>query len=335
MDIKDKKVLLLCPPFYGYEIEIVSKLKELGADVKYVEDHPSERYITLVEVMHRLGVKRSWFVKHYENMVLRQIGNRKFDIVLIINGPFLTSRFTSILRKNHLNSIDSRIVLYYWDSLRNMNDDRKRWNDANAIFVFDDTDYKENKDRVRFLPLFYCDKYWVRGNSSPEYDVMIIGSFRLSRYNYVKDLESKNPGIRIGSYLYHSKWGFKFHKAFRSKYKHVKFEDLRFQKLTFQEVVDLYSKSNAVFDNPMLGQRGLTIRTIESLAMHKKIITTNENVKKYDFYNPNDIYVLSQESMNLPNIDWYNTPFSINDDIIKEYSIESWLHKLLNYGKKL
>ena len=65
---------------------------------------------------------------------------------------------------------------------------------------------------------------------------MIIGSFRLNRYNYVKELKSKNPGIRIGTYLYHSKWGFKFHKTFRSKYKHVKYEDL----ITSKMVEDIH-----------------------------------------------------------------------------------------------
>lgn len=334
MNLTGKNVLLLCPPFFGYEKEIVAKLEEMGAEVQYVEDHPSEWYITLVEVMHRIGFSRSWFIKHYEDRVLHKIGNNKFDFILIINGPYLTSRFTGLLREKHLKSDDSRIVLYYWDSLKNLNEDRKRWDDCDDILVFDDIDYQEYKERVKFLPLFYCDKYWVKQNITPEYDVMIIGSFRLNRYNYVKELKSKNPGIRIGTYLYHSKWGFKFHKTFRSKYKHVKYEDLRYKKLSFQEVVDLYSKSNTVFDNPMLGQRGLTIRTIESLAMHKKLITTNENVKKYDFYNPDDIYVLSPESMELPPKDWYYTPFSVSDKIIKEYSIESWLHKLLDYDKE-
>lgn len=330
-EFEGNQILLLCPPFFGYEKEIVSKLESFGAKVQYIEDHPTEFYITLVEVMQRLGANRGWFVKQYENSVLRKIGLKKFDKVLLINGPYLTSRFTSIIRKKHLKSKDSKMVLYYWDSLKNTNDDRIRWNDFDDVIVFEDKDYQENKGRVRFLPLFYCDKFWITEHRLSEYDVMIIGSFNLNRYNYVKDLELNNPDVKVGSYLYHSKWGIAFHKIFRSKYNQVKYEDLRYKRLSFQEVVDLYAKSNAVFDNPMLGQQGLTIRTIESLAMHKKLITTNENVKKYDFYNSNDIFVLSSGSKVLPNKEWYNTPYTVSDETIKHYSIGSWLLKLFNY----
>lgn len=333
-EFKNKQVLLLCPPFYGYEKEIVVKLEELGAEVKYVEDHPSERYITLVEVMHRLGVKRSWFVKHYENIVLSQIGKRKFDMVLIINGPYLTSRFTSILRKNHLKSKDSLMVLYFWDALVNLKEDTTRWKDFDKIFTFDNVDYEVHKDIMGFLPLFYCDRYWIQDQKPSEYDIMIIGSFRLSRYNFVKELEYRNPNVRIGYYLYHSKWGIFLHKTFRSKYNHVNYKDLRYKKLSFKEVVDLYNKSVAIVDIPENGQNGLTIRTIEALAMHKKLITTNERVKKYDFYNPEDIFVLSRESLILPEKEWYNKSYSVSDETIIKYNIGSWLLKLLYYAKK-
>ena len=48
-------------------------------------------------------------------------------------------------------------------------------------------------------------------------------------------------------------------------------------------IIDIFKKSRAVLDIPIAGQNGLTMRTFECLAMKKKIVTTNENIKQYAF----------------------------------------------------
>lgn len=328
-DLQGKKVLLLAPKFYGYENEILSKLKEFGAEVMYLNDDPSEFWTIIAGCLKRFHFSIKRMVRRYENGLLKRIGQDKYDLVLVINGQRVTSYLTHIIRNNHLNE-KGKMVLYYWDAIENLKDDPSRWIDFDKISTFDNVDYEAHKDNMSFIPLFYCDKYWIKEKKKSEFDVMIIGSFRLNRYNFVKELESRNPSIRVGYYLYHSKWGFVFHKSFRTKYKHVKYDDLRYTKLSFQEVVDLYSKSEAIIDVPQKGQRGLTIRTIETLAMHKKLITTNANVKEYDFYNSNDIYVLPLDNLILPSKEWFNNPYSVSDEVIKDYSIGNWLNKLLS-----
>ncbi len=39
-----KSILLVSPAFFGYEAAIKSKLIELGADVTYVDDRPSNNF---------------------------------------------------------------------------------------------------------------------------------------------------------------------------------------------------------------------------------------------------------------------------------------------------
>lgn len=332
-DLKGKHVLLLCPLFYGYEKEIIAKLEELGACVTFLNNTPSEQWGVFVGSLTKLHINTKWLIRSFENSILKAISGNKYDIVLVINGQRITSYTTHLIRKNNLSD-GGKMVLYYWDSIDNLKDDMTRWKDFDRIYTFDNVDYEANKNSMRFLPLFYCDRYWQKEQVCPEYDIMIVGTFRLNRYNFILDLKAKNPGIKIGVYLYHSKWGVIFHKTFRAKYKHVKYDDLRYKKLSFQEVINLYAKSNSIVDIPMSGQRGLTIRTIETLAMHKKLITTNENVKKYDFYNPKDIFVMSSQTNILPCREWYDTPYSVGDDIIKQYSIENWLRKLVEYDNE-
>ncbi len=326
--LKGAKVLLLAPRFYGYEIEIVNKLKEQGAEVTFVHNHPSKVYETLIGISRQLKYGTKWLINHFAHRVYKEIKMLKFDRVLVINGMAITHEITSLIRINNLND-NGIMTLYYWDCLAQVFDDVSRWEDFDRILTFDPADYKEHKSRMEFLPLFYCDKYWNNSATYLQYDAMIVGTFSLTRLNFVNSVKVNNPELNIDSYLYVPKWQIRLHKTFRKHYKWVDYKDLKFKKLGFQQVKELYLASRSAIDIPMPGQNGLTIRTIESLAMHRKIITTNQSIKNYDFYSPNDIYVLSPNDYKLPSKDWFEKPFSIDDKIIETYSITNWMEKLI------
>lgn len=329
MNLQGKKVLLITPVFYGYEKEIEQKLQGLGAVVQFVEGHPKEWYGTIMSIAERLGLTRKFFVHIFEDRAYKKFKKGIFDIVIIINSPSITSRLIERIKRNCLVPNSGRMVLYYWDSIDNLKDDRSRWAFFDSIYSFDNYDFEQHKNQLSFLPLFYCDKYWQESDNKPRYDIMVVGSFRLNRYNYIQDIIKENPELRIGTYLYNPKWQIWLHKTFRHKYDNVKYSDLRYKKLTFDEVVSLYMDSVAIFDIPMPGQKGLTIRTIEALAMHKKLITTNHNIVNYDFYNEKNIYVMPRNNSQLPSKEWFDSPFSIENTIIEKYSIGEWLKHLL------
>lgn len=321
-------VLLLAPRFYGYETEIVNNLVEQGATVTYVNNHPSKIYETLIGISRHFKIGTKWLINHFAHRVYSDIKNLKFDRVLVINGMAITHEITSLIRTNNLN-VNGIMTLYYWDCLAQVYDDVCRWEDFDRILTFDPEDYKVHQNRMEFLPLFYCDKYWNKSTSNILYDAMIVGTFSLTRLKFVNNVKINNPELSIDSYLYVPKWQIKLHKTFRKHYYWVDYKDLKHKKLGFQQVKDLYLASRAAIDIPMPGQNGLTIRTIESLAMHRKIITTNESIKNYDFYSPKDIYVLSPNDYKLPSKEWFETPFSIDDEIIEKYSISNWTDKLI------
>ncbi|MCV4677987.1 hypothetical protein OFC08_34485, partial [Escherichia coli] len=59
--------------------------------------------------------------------------------------------------------------------------------------------------------------------------------------------------------------------------------DVEFEPLSQSEVVEMMKCSEIIIDIHHPRQRGLTMRTIECIGLNKKIITTNEDIKKYDF----------------------------------------------------
>ena len=62
------------------------------------------------------------------------------------------------------------------------------------------------------------------------------------------------------------------------------FEEISFTKRSAAEIVDVVRSSRAVLDIQHFKQTGLTMRTLETFGAGKKLITTNHEVKKYDFY---------------------------------------------------
>lgn len=331
MNVNGKNVLLLSPAFYGYEKEISGKLIEMGANVTYINCDPSELFNTLMSSFEKIGVSRRYWIRAFEYLTYKRIRDDQFDYVLVISGWAITSSIIGSIKQNNLKP-NGKMVLYYWDSLKRLKDDTKRWQYFDAIYTFDKEDYLINHNTISFLPLFFCDKYWKKEVLQVDSDIMAIGSFRLNRLDYINKLQIHNPSLRIDKYLYSKKWVIIFHKSLRKKYSHVKYSDIKYKKLNPQEVVNLYSTSQAVLDIPAKGQSGLAIRTFETLAMHKKLITSNADVVTYDFYDPENIYVVSEDNLGLPTKEWFQAPFSISDDVIKKYSIGSWLNTLLQDG---
>ena len=79
------------------------------------------------------------------------------------------------------------------------------------------------------------------------------------------------------------------------------------------------------------GQEGLTLRVLEALFYSKKLITNNKNIKKYDFYNPNNIFIWGvDDEKNLLN--FINSDYiTIEENILNRYSYDSWINRFINY----
>ena len=78
------------------------------------------------------------------------------------------------------------------------------------------------------------------------------------------------------------------------------------------------------------GAKSLSTRPFEAIGANCKLITTNKEIQKYDFYNENNICVVDENNPQI-DIDWIHSPFiSIPNDILEKYSIGSFVNDLLN-----
>jgi len=95
------------------------------------------------------------------------------------------------------------------------------------------------------------------------------------------------------------------------------------------DVALIVANSKAVLDIEHPRQRGLTMRTIETLFAEKKLITTNHSILKSDLYDVSRVHVINRDSPKISST-FLDSPFLPFDEKLKEYySCEGWIRELL------
>ena len=99
--------------------------------------------------------------------------------------------------------------------------------------------------------------------------------------------------------------------------------------MSIEQVRQKVLQSKALVDVQQPHQTGLTMRTFEALAARKKLITTNDDVKSYDFYHPNNVMVIDKcapQSIR----EFMDAPYYDMDPAFTEnYSVYGWLNTVL------
>ena len=91
----------------------------------------------------------------------------------------------------------------------------------------------------------------------------------------------------------------------------------------------IYANSKCVIDVENAGQHGLTMRSIEILGLKRKLITTNKDIKNYDFYNSSNVFILDRKNP-VMDMEFFNVPYQmLEDDMYKKYSLENWIFEVL------
>jgi hypothetical protein len=327
---KGKSILLVSPVFFGYEAAIRDKLIELGADVTYVDDRPTNNSFAKGIIRVHRQLLDNAISKYYEQ-VTNDIADRQFDLVFLLNPEAMPLSFLAMCKARWKKAF---FVMYMWDSVKN----RKHTLDyvpyCDRVFTFDKSDVAlHNFD---FRPLFYLDLYSsIRRSSVPIlYDVCFMGTVHSDRYAIAKGLKKWGDanGLRCYFYFYMQNKTFYYVNKLTKKNGDPSIEEISFNKLSAAEIVNVVRSSKAVLDIQHFKQTGLTMRTLETLGAGKKLITTNPGVKEYDFYDKDRVMVIDRfKPDEMLNLDFFREDNSqIPEAVLEKYSIGSWLNDLLN-----
>lgn len=327
-----KRVLFISSPYFGYYRHIINELESQGYVVDYYNDRPSENSFIKGIIKVKKDIVDTIIDRYFER-ILKETKPKKYDIVFIMNGKVFTDKMIKQLRDSQKNA---RFLFYTWDAMVLYPNAKELIDLFDKAYSFD-TDDCENFDKLNLLPLFYTRSFEKIGLESDnctlrEYDIVSVCTAHPNRYKTMSKLfpELESMGIRIFSYMFLNKLQYIYNRMFVTEFKRSKSKEFKFKPLTEQENLEALKKANTVFDMQHNKQSGLTMRTIETLGAKRKLITANKNIKKYDFYDENNIFVMDEN--NLSGIEQFirREYEAIGDEIYKKYSLHSWIETIIS-----
>ena len=123
---------------------------------------------------------------------------------------------------------------------------------------------------------------------------------------------------------------YKFYKITKPEFRDAPKNTFSFDKMSAKDISKIVDESRIILDVQHPKQTGLTMRTIEMVGMNKKLITTNESIKKYDFYNTNNIAVVNRKNVEI-SAEFLNAPYEpLSPELYEKYSLKNWIFEVLS-----
>lgn len=102
------------------------------------------------------------------------------------------------------------------------------------------------------------------------------------------------------------------------------------REISYSDVLEYDKSSRSILNIIMPTQTGLTFRDYESMFLGIKLITNNLEVCKYDFYHPNNIFILGKDDLNQLPV-FLNLPVvPIEDSVLHDFNAVDKFEEIVN-----
>lgn len=324
-NLKDKRILFLSVITFGYEKVIANKLRTLGAKVDYFDERPANSIL----VKGILRLKRSLYqnqINAYYRKILKNSSSIAYDYLFVINGEVIPVFFLEEIKRMNPNC---QFIFYTWDSFSNNPNAESILKYFDKKLTFDNND--AIKFKLEFRPLFFIKEYEdlnLIEHEDIKYDLLFLGTAHSDRYIISNIIVNWCKMNNLSSYAYYfmqSRSVYLFKSLFDRTFKVFDYKKLNYKSLDINQIIRLYRESKVILDINHPKQNGLTMRTFEALGSGKKIITTNKEVKKYPFYNENNVFIIDRKNIELSKSFFESSFNKIDADLYFEMSLTGWL----------
>ena len=278
----------------GYEVSYLMLFREIPAFLK------GFRFLHQLLALPFFSI---WYIKDWSQVF------RGYDLIIMHDSPKMHANY--FIKKITANTdLHTKLVLYYWNSIYDLPDLKlnERW----EVVSFDYQDAAENN--LRYVGGFFIPEKLQE--KKKDIDLFFVGTDK-GRFGLLEKLEAdlKKLAVKTQFFLVSNK------SRFNRKYSSA---------IPYGEVVDWLSKSKGIVEITKPGQFGLTLRAYEAVFYNKKLVSNNAYLKRYDFYDPEKIYILENSSEDPKNI----AEFLKGDDIyytketVENYSFADFIRRV-------
>ncbi|SEW48779.1 hypothetical protein SAMN05421841_3895 [Chryseobacterium wanjuense] len=326
------KICIISYDFWDYDKYIVETLCQRGIDAHHIKistvthSNFNERAVNaLSKTFLSKNLKKEKRQKYVLDS-LEKLGHQ--DQILVLNPDTFDIATLEKIRK-----YTDRLITYLYDNLERVPVEG-RLHLFDKILSFDIIDVEkhgfEKITNYIYLP------FTPKEQQNPQMDLFYITSYDNRRVSLIKKLAKKllALGLKFQIMVIGKKsWKHQLTNIFIKVPENL-FLIFSIKKIPHDDLPSYYKNSKVLLDLMREGQYGLSFRVFEAMSLEKKIITDNEAIKSYDFYNPNNILILNE---NISNLDksFFETPYEkIPEEIYYRYTLDSWVNKVFELNNK-
>ncbi len=248
----------------------------------------------------------------------------KADYALFIRGDIYPPEFLDMVKRH---TRPGNMVNYQWDGMDRFPEIWNRTARFDRFYVFDPADMHNPKHS--FLPAtnFYFD-HDLNLPENPPNDFYFIGWHMPDRAPVISAFGKAAETLG---------WKLDFHvgcqkadmETFRSFYPTENIKPFNGSR-SFADNLEAAKQAKILIDFKTPVHNGLSFRPFEALGYRKKLITTNAEIKKYDFYHPDNIFIWDGKSLD-GLAEFAATPYrELPSEIYQKYSFSNWLRYILD-----
>lgn len=323
---KKPNALVISPTFFDYYKNIVDEFKWLGFETCWMNTwlFGNPVYKILLRLAPGL-VSRLSTARYIRNIEL--LGVDFFSEILVVKGEGLSVDFVKYLRRRFPSA---NLSLYLWDAVDNTRGAVKIAPFFHSVSTFDQRDAKLFNWRYR--PLFARNVADTSAESIelPVYDWVFIGSLHSDRFAVLKRLVNIRLNQSFFAYGF-IPGGLMWLLRHLTNFKLWSRGGIKVstRSMPSEQVDRVVKSSRAVVDIEHPKQRGLTMRSIETLLMGRKLITTNVEIKNSDLFHESRVCVIDRYNPNISQ-SFLDGEFLVIPSNIKErYHMKAWLKDVI------
>lgn len=223
----------------------------------------------------------------------------KYDLFILRENCF-SPNFTKYIKEKNPKA---RIIMFFWNSIDETHQYMLKDKNIDEFWTFDKNDAKKYKMK-------YNSQLYSKDITLPKKNIINDVTFlgrpkdREKILNEVKnELEKRNIKTKI-TIINNEK-----------------------DTISYKKYLEQVAESKAILDICAGKQVGLSLRCMESIFFEKKLITNNKDIINYEFYDPNNIFIIGNDDFN--NLEKFlNSKYKkIDKKIIEYYDYNNWLKR--------